>query len=62
MITYNRRGFGQNDKLATGYSHDILADDLAEVINELDLRQVTLVGFFMERGEVARYLAKYGPN
>ncbi|MFD1714380.1 alpha/beta fold hydrolase [Amnibacterium flavum] len=59
-ITYDRRGFGRSDKPLTGYGYDTLADDLAAVIDGLALTDVTLVGFSMGGGEVARYLAKHG--
>ena len=61
-VTYDRRGFGQSDKPMTGYTYDTLADDLHTVLTELDLHDVTLVGFSMGGGEVARYLAKHGPE
>ncbi|MDE9365229.1 alpha/beta hydrolase [Luteipulveratus sp. YIM 133132] len=60
VIAYDRRGFGQSDKPATGYGYDDLADDLANLMTELDLRDVTLVGFSMGGGEVVRYLARHG--
>lgn len=60
VVTYDRRGFGRSDKPLTGYSYDTLAEDLHAVLTELDLRDVTLVGFSMGGGEVARYLGDYG--
>ncbi len=57
VVAYDRRGFGQSDKPLTGYTYDTLTQDLAGVLDELDLRDVTLVGFSMGGGEVARYLA-----
>lgn len=60
VVTYDRRGFGRSDKPLTGYSYDSFADDLQSVLEALDLREVTLVGFSMGGGEVARYLAKFG--
>lgn len=60
VVAYDRRGFGRSDKPAAGYEYDTLADDLAGVINDLDLRDVTLVGFSMGGGEVARYIARHG--
>lgn len=59
-ISYDRRGFGQSDKPWSGYDYDTLASDLHEVINALNLWEVTLVGFSMGGGEVVRYLGKYG--
>lgn len=60
VIAYDRRGFGQSDKPASGYSYNDFSDDLAGLIEELDLKEVTLVGFSMGGGEVARYIAKHG--
>lgn len=60
VVAYDRRGFGRSDKPADGYEYDTLADDLAGVINDLDLQDVTLVGFSMGGGEVARYIARHG--
>ncbi len=62
VVTYDRRGFGQSDKPADGYDYDTLADDLAGVLEALDLHDVTLVGFSMGGGEVARYAAKHGSD
>lgn len=59
-IAYDRRGFGKSDKPWTGYDYDNLADDLKAVIDALDLNDVTLVGFSMGGGEIARYFGKYG--
>ncbi|GAA4266677.1 alpha/beta hydrolase [Frondihabitans peucedani] len=60
VITYDRRGFGRSDKPKTGYDYDHLTEDLHSVLEELDLNDVTLVGFSMGGGEVARYFSKYG--
>jgi non-heme chloroperoxidase len=60
VITYDRRGFGQSGHPVGGYDYDTLADDLAAVLDHLDLQGVTLVGFSMGGGEVARYLARHG--
>jgi len=62
VITYDRRGFGQSDKPPSGYDYDTLTDDLSGLLEELDLRDVTLVGFSMGGGEVARYISKYGED
>jgi len=61
-IAYDRRGFGRSDKPARGYEYDTLADDLAAVIDELDLHDVSLVGFSMGGGEVARYISRHGQD
>lgn len=59
-IAYDRRGFGDSDKPADGYDYDTFAADLAGLLDGLDLTDVTLVGFSMGGGEVARYLGTYG--
>ena len=61
-IAYDRRGFGKSDRPWQGYDYDTLADDLNELINQLNLSKVVLVGFSMGGGELARYLGKYGPD
>jgi len=60
VITYDRRGFGQSSKPASGYNYDTFADDLHKLIGHLKLREFALVGFSMGGGEVARYIGKYG--
>lgn len=60
VIAYDRRGFGRSDKPSDGYEYDTLAADLAGVIEDLDLKDVSLVGFSMGGGEVARYIARQG--
>jgi pimeloyl-ACP methyl ester carboxylesterase len=57
---YDRRGFGDSSKPMFGYDYDTFAEDLHSLMTELDLRDVTLVGFSMGGGEVARYIGKYG--
>jgi non-heme chloroperoxidase len=60
VITYDRRGFGQSSKPATGYDYDTLAADLDALMTKLDLHDAMLVGFSMGGGEVARYLSTCG--
>ena len=62
VVAYDRRGFGRSDKPSKGYDYDTLADDLDSVLDELDLTVVTLVGFSMGGGEVARYVARHGQD
>ena len=62
VITYDRRGFGQSSQPATGYDYDTFATDLHTLLEHLDLRDAVLVGHSMGTGEVARYLAAYGPG
>lgn len=59
-IAYDRRGFGKSDRPFEGYDYNTFADDLNELINQLNLTQVVLVGFSMGGGEIARYIGKYG--
>jgi non-heme chloroperoxidase len=59
-IAYDRRGFGHSSKPWDGYDYDTLADDLKGLLDGLDLQDVTLVGFSMGGGEVARYMARHG--
>ena len=62
VITYDRRGFGQSGHPASGYTYDTFADDLAAVIDGLELQNVSLVGFSMGGGEIARYLSRHGAS
>ena len=62
VITYDRRGFGDSEKPVDGFDYDTLAADLAGLLEDHDLRDVTLVGFSMGGGEVARYVGKYGED
>jgi non-heme chloroperoxidase len=62
VVRYDRRGFGRSDQPMTGYGYNTLADDLDGVLTELDLRDVTLVGFSMGGGEVARYITRHGED
>lgn len=59
-IAYDRRGFGRSQQPWDGYDYDTLANDLAAVIEQTDARDVTLIGFSMGGGEVARYLTRHG--
>jgi non-heme chloroperoxidase len=62
VIKYDRRGFGKSSKPWDGYDYDTFADDLKAVMDELNLRNATLVGFSMGGGEVVRYLNRYGTD
>ncbi|MFE3442655.1 alpha/beta fold hydrolase [Nocardia sp. NPDC059180] len=61
-IAYDRRGHGRSEQTWEGYNFDTLADDMAAVIEHLDLRDLTLVGHSTGTGEVIRYLSQYGPE
>ncbi len=60
VVTYDRRGFGRSSRPATGYDFDTLAADLDAVLTHLDLHEVSLVGFSLGTGELARYVGKHG--
>ena len=62
VVSYDRRGFGESSKPATGYDYDTFASDLDTVLKTLDLNYVNLVGFSMGTGEVTRYLSTYGSD
>jgi pimeloyl-ACP methyl ester carboxylesterase len=62
VVAYDRRGFGRSDKPASGYDYGTLADDLQRVLDQCALQDVTLVGFSMGGGEVARYVAQCGES
>jgi len=61
-VAYDRRGHGRSDDPGTGYEFDTLADDLAALLDRLELTGVTLVGHSMGGGEVIRYLARHGSD
>jgi non-heme chloroperoxidase len=60
VITYDRRGFGQSSRPASGYDYDTFAADLNTLLEYLDLRDAVLAGHSMGTGEVTRYLSRYG--
>ncbi|MGD6817095.1 alpha/beta fold hydrolase [Metabacillus sp. 113a] len=62
VITYDRRGFGKSSQPYSGYDYDTFAADLNQLLERLDLRETTLVGFSMGGGEVARYISTYGTD
>jgi len=59
-IAYDRRGHGRSSDPDRGYEFDTLADDLAKLIDHLNLRDVVLVGHSMAGGEIVRYLTRHG--
>jgi non-heme chloroperoxidase len=59
-VAYDRRGHGRSTDPGRGYNFDTLADDLAAVIETLDLRETTLVGHSMGCAEIVRYLSRHG--
>lgn len=62
-IFADRRGFGRSDQPFDGYDYDTFADDVAAVLEDAGVKEpVSLVGFSMGGGEVARFLTKQGKN
>lgn len=61
-IAYDRRGHGRSDDPGRGYEYDTLSEDLAQVIEHLDLRNLTLVAHSMGSGEAVRYLTRHGDD
>ncbi|GAA3394865.1 alpha/beta fold hydrolase [Cryptosporangium minutisporangium] len=59
-IAHDRRGHGRSTQTYTGNHMDTYADDLAALIEQLDLRDVILVGHSTGGGEVTRYLGRHG--
>ena len=59
----DRRGFGRSDQPWDGYDYDTFADDVAAVLEDAGVQEsVSLVGFSMGGGEVARFLTRQGKN
>lgn len=59
-VAYDRRGHGRSADPGRGHDFDTLADDLADVLDALDLEGVTLVTFSAAAGEAVRYLTRHG--
>jgi non-heme chloroperoxidase len=62
VVAHDRRGHGRSSQPSSGNDMDGYADDLAAVIEALDLNQVTVVGHSTGGGEVARYIGRYGTS
>jgi non-heme chloroperoxidase len=60
VVAHDRRGHGRSSQTWDGNDMDHYADDLATVINTLDLKDITVVGFSTGGGEVARYIGRHG--
>ena len=58
-VTFDRRGHARSDDSCRGYDFDTLADDIAAVMDALDLQNVVLVGHSLGGAEVARYLTRH---
>jgi non-heme chloroperoxidase len=59
-VAYDKRGHGHTGDPGRGYDYDTLADDLAIVIEKLELRNTALVGHSMGCGEIVRYVSRHG--
>ncbi len=60
VIAYDRRGFGRSDQTWEGYDYDSFADDLADVMKAAGATEnVSLIGFSMGGGEIARYMSRH---
>lgn len=59
VVSYDRRGFGRSEQPWHGYDYDTMADDLADIVSALGIRDFTLAGFSMGGGEVARYMSRH---
>src|SRR5690606_5183460 len=59
-IAHDRRGHGRSSKTYSGNNMDQYAQDLAELVEHLDLTNLILVGHSTGGGEVVRYAAQYG--
>lgn len=59
-IAHDRRGHGRSGQPSEGNDMDTYADDLAELIKKLDLKNMVLIGFSTGGGEVARYIGRHG--
>ena len=62
VIAHDRRGHGRSSQPWEGNDMDHYADDLATVIETLDLKDVTLVGFSTGGGEITRYIGRHGTD
>jgi non-heme chloroperoxidase len=60
VIAHDRRGHGRSGQTWQGNHMDQYADDLAELLEHLDVKNVTMVGHSTGGGEVVRYIARHG--
>lgn len=60
VVAHDRRGHGRSSQASSGNDMNGYADDLAAVLEALDLEQATLVGHSTGGGEVARYIGRHG--
>jgi non-heme chloroperoxidase len=60
VVAHDRRGHGRSSQASSGNDMDGYADDLAALIETLDLKDITMVGHSTGGGEVTRYIGRYG--
>src|SRR5678809_877236 len=60
VVAHDRRGHGRSSQASSGNDMNGYADDLAAIIEALDLKEATLVGHSTGGGEVARYIGRHG--
>lgn len=60
VITHDRRGHGRSSQPWEGNDMDHYADDLADLIEQLDLKDIFLAGFSTGGGEISRYIGRHG--
>jgi len=60
VVAHDRRGHGRSTQTWTGNDYDTFADDFADLLEKLDLKDVTLVGHSMGGGEITRYIGRHG--
>jgi non-heme chloroperoxidase len=61
-IAHDRRGHGRSSQPSGGNDMDTYADDLATLIETLDLKDAVLIGYSIGGGEVARYIGRHGTS
>src|ERR687887_360468 len=61
-VAHDRRGHGRSSQPWNGNDMDTYADDLAQVIEALDLRDIVLIGHSTGGGEVTRYIGRHGTS
>jgi len=62
VVAHDRRGHGRSTQTSTGHDMDHYADDLAAVVQHLDLENAVHIGHSTGGGEVVRYLARHGES
>jgi non-heme chloroperoxidase len=62
VIAHDRRGHGRSSQPDEGHNMDTYADDLATLLDTLDIKDATLVGHSTGGGEVTRYVGRHGTH